>query len=68
MKSCVGIYREGKARSSVLVAGEGGHFVGPSPNISVNADVRELAFVHHLAGASNVAVVSLWQARGRRLP
>jgi hypothetical protein len=38
------------------------------PNMSVNADVRELAFVHGCAGASGVTVVSLWHARGRRLP
>jgi hypothetical protein len=38
------------------------------PNISVNADVRELAFVQRRASAGDVPVVSLWQARGRRLP
>jgi hypothetical protein len=38
------------------------------PNMSVNTDVRELAFVHRRAHASSMAVVSLWQARGRRLP
>jgi hypothetical protein len=38
------------------------------PNISVNADVRELAFVHHLAGAGNIAPVTSLAARGRRLP
>jgi hypothetical protein len=38
------------------------------PNMSVNTDVRELAFVHQCAGASSITVVRLWQARGRRLP
>jgi hypothetical protein len=34
----------------------------------VNADVRELAFVHRRAGAGNIAPVASLAARGRRLP
>jgi hypothetical protein len=38
------------------------------PNISLNADVRELTFVHRSAGASSIALVISLAARGRRLP
>jgi hypothetical protein len=50
------------------VAGWAPRRMGTRPNISVNADVRELAFVHRRAGASNIALVASLAARGRRLP
>jgi hypothetical protein len=38
------------------------------PNMSVNTDVRELAFVHRRAGAGSIAPMKSLAARGRRLP
>jgi hypothetical protein len=60
-KACARLCVEARPRLSLL-------FTDGSPNISVNADVRELAFVRHRAGACSIAPVNSLAARGRRLP
>jgi hypothetical protein len=51
-----------------LSAQQGARSSTGRPNISVNADVRELAFVHRRAGSSSIVPMKSLAARGRRLP